>query len=518
MRFIKQLCLIVFGLLLTGAVAVAGDVSNALGSLTESKKLTSPDSTNRFYSEWQFSLQWSSRNLKALMNSIQDSYSHGLSPEDYHLGELGSKTESSEVRDVLATDAYLTLAGHLLGGKVNPVTIEPAWTAKRRERDLVAYLSAAISEGNISKSLEILAPSDEEYVQLRKALVRYRKLDDNGGWKPISAGERIKPGAKSLQVEAIRSRLEISGDIVKVSENRELYDLPLQNAVKKFQQRINLNPDGLIGSETIKNLNLSPEQRIDQLRINLERWRWLPDSMGSRHIRVNIADYRLEVYEGAKVKRVHDVIIGRTYRKTPIFSAEMSYIVLNPWWNIPGNLTRQDILPKIWKKPGTAESMGYQISDRNGNVLPADKVNWSDYSTSNFPYQVRQKPGVQNALGQVKFMFPNKHNVYLHDTSSRELFDKTQRDFSSGCIRVKDPLELANWVLQWNKDWSRSRMEAELKSGKEKVINLQSRIPVHLLYWTVVADIKNNGIRFINDVYNRDNKVLQALNAVHKIR
>ena len=280
----------------------------------------------------------------------------------------------------------------------------------------------------------------------------------------------------------------------------------------RFQRRANLDPDGVVGPATTRLLNLKPRERVDQIRVNLERWRWLPANPGDRHLRINIADYRLEAHEHNHITRVHDVIVGQYYRKTPVFSANLTYAILNPWWETPARLARLDKLPIFQKSPEKVEKLGFQVLDQDGKVLNTREIDWQKYNPSHFPFRLRQQPGPQNALGRIKFMLPNRHDVYLHDTPSRELFDKTRRDFSSGCIRVKDPVGLAEWVFRDNEDWPRERIERTIASGRETRVTLKQPVQTHLLYWTVVSSEETGDIRFIDDIYDRDPPVLGALN------
>ncbi len=490
----------------------ADDYQERLNTFIANNKLTSPDSLKIIYRDENTPLLWSSRQFKELVFSIKDTKSHGLRPEDYHFNLLISEKLENWKKDIYATDAYLTLAGHLLAGKVNPVSLEPAWTAKKREYDLVSYLKSALKNGDISKSLNRLAPSQPEYKILQAALARYTNIAHKGNWTKIETNYQLKPNIKSPEVTTLRKRLEENGEVGNKSKDRDLFDGDLLKSVKKVQTNSNIHPDGIVGPATLKILNLSPQDRIDQIRVNLERWRWMPETLGNKHIRVNIADYQLETFEADKKINTHDVIVGRTYRKTPVFSANMSYIVLNPRWEIPQSIATKDILPKIKKTPSLISDLGYEILDNQGNIQSQNSLDLQKYSLNHFPYRMRQKPGPQNALGLVKFMFPNKHNVYLHDTSSRELFTNIQRDFSSGCIRVKNPIDLVEWVLKGDNSWKRSNIDNSIASGNETFVSLKNKIAVHLLYFTVVPDKNDNNVRFLNDIYSRDAKVLVALN------
>lgn len=475
------------------------------------KSLRSPVSVKRVYGMTQAAL-WTPARLQSLLEAIESSQSHGLEPSDYHLAVLADSSVPAE-REVFATDAYLTLAGHLLGGRVDPVSLEPTWNAKGRSRDLPVYLLETIVDDSTTpaQSLERLAPSQPRYARLREALAHYNAVLQRGGWPKVNGGGLLKPGQTASWVPTLRARLIASGDYQGGLRDETYYDAELVHAIKTFQMRSNLEPDGIVGPITLRKLNLSAQDRVNQIKVNLERWRWLPEDMGHRHIRVNIADYRLEAHEGANVTEIFDVVVGRTYRQTPIFSGSMSYLVLNPWWEVPPKLARQDLLPKFQKDPGIFREMGYHILDAQGQRVDPYSVDWKALTPAKFPYRVRQEPGEKNALGRVKFMFPNQHAVYLHDTPSRDLFGKVRRDFSSGCIRVSDPLDLAAWVLRGTPQWSEARLMEVAGSGRETVVNMKDRIPVHLLYWTVVVNDETGDIRFIEDIYERDARVWAAI-------
>ncbi|MBB3046471.1 murein L,D-transpeptidase YcbB/YkuD [Litorivivens lipolytica] len=477
--------------------------------LAQSGGLYAPASVLRVY-DMAAGPHWDVPRLDALLDAIRNSATHGLTPDDYHRRQLIAADTDPVAREVYATDAYLTLAGHLLGGMVNPVTLEPTWTAKGRERDLATYFLEQ-KDSDIARSLEALAPAQPRYHRLREALIRYEIIAREGAWSQVPPGPAMKPGERSSRIASLRERLIASGDLVDLDGDPDFYNDALLQAVKTFQRRANLEPDGIVGPSTLRKLNLSAAERVQQIKVNLERWRWLPDDLGHRHIRVNIADYRLETHEGAEVTEIYDVVVGRPYRQTPVFSGSMSYLVLNPWWETPRKLARLDLLPKFQADPGIFTDMGYQILDTDGRPIDPGSVDWQSVSSSRFPYRVRQSPGAKNALGRVKFMFPNEHQVYLHDTPSRDLFSKTRRDFSSGCIRVNDPLDLAVWVLQGSPGWGRKKIEDIVESGKETTVRLAQKVPVHLLYWTVVVNDETGDIRFVEDIYDRDSRVWRAM-------
>ncbi|KAA5804006.1 L,D-transpeptidase family protein [Alkalicaulis satelles] len=479
------------------------------------------ETSQRFYDLRAGALSWTgpanAHHLGALVRAVEGAQRHGLRAADYHLAELAAAdAETPDERiDRLATDAYITLAAHLLSGRVDPVSIEPNWTAARRERDLAAYLHVALTQDAVEESLEGLAPASDSYRALMDMLERYRALEAAGGWARVDEGGVLRPGDRGARVAQMRARLAASGDLAEAdaqSEDPELFDSALEAAVRGFQRRLSLEPDGVVGARTLAQLNTTPAQRINQLRANMERWRWLPEDLGERHIRVNIADFTLEARAGGVVEQRHDVIVGRLFRRTPVFSASMTYFVLNPWWETPPSLTVRDKLPAFRNDPGSVERLGFQVIDRQGQLVDPSTIDWHAVPAQNFPYRVRQAPGPLNALGVVKFMFPNRHNVYIHDTPTRGLFARVRRDFSSGCIRVHDPMRLADWVAAETPDFTPERMRTIVERGNETRVSLRRPVMVHILYLTAVSDAEA-GVRFVDDLYERDGGLIAALDA-----
>lgn len=471
----------------------------------------------RFYRERDFQPIWTGRDRSALRDlqaAVDAAAAHGLSPSDYHASALAKAFEDGEwtAVEILATDAYLTLGAHLLRGKVDPVSVEPNWTASRRSADLIAHLVEAVENGRVRESLEALAPGAPSYKALQAALPRYEGITAAGGWPEVPDGPTLKPGMQGTRVAVLRRRLAAEGLLAQPTDGPDdVFDAATEAAVGTFQRRIGLEADGVAGPLTLRELNRSAAGRAAQIRANLERWRWLAEDLGDRHVRVNIADFRLETWTAGKPENVYDVIVGRTYRKTPVFSDRISFVVLNPWWETPPNIARLDKLPAFKSDPGAIQKLGFEVLDRGGNRLDATTIDWQAYTPRDFPFQLRQRPGPQNALGQVKLMFPNPHNVYLHDTPSRELFGRTRRDFSSGCVRVDRALELTAWTLSGTPGWDRERIDAAVTSGREVRVDLAAKVPVHIMYMTAVRAAAGT-IRFVSDLYDRDPRLIAALN------
>jgi murein L,D-transpeptidase YcbB/YkuD len=480
----------------------------------EGARLHDVASVRRFYRARDFAPAWTGAGCSAAMAglaaAIDFAASHGLSPADYHRAALASPDACAEEREVLATDAWLALAAHLHAGRVDPLSVEPDWRAQRPAIDAVARLEAALRAGRVMQDLEALAPADPTYAALRLALARWRSLAAGPAWPAIGEGPTLREGDSGPRVARLRARLAVEG--LAVDDRSEVFDAPLAEAVRAFQRGVDLDDDGVVGRLTQAELDHQPAWRVAQLRANLERWRWLPDDLDGRHIRVNIADFRLEARDGARIEQVHRVIVGREARRTPSFSADLRYLVLNPWWEVPRRLATQDKLPVFRRDPAQVDRLGFVVLDAWGRSVDHGGIDWAALSRDRFPYRLRQRPGPLNALGAVKLMMPNDHDVYLHDTPTRGLFARNRRDFSSGCIRVENTLDLAEWALAGVPDWDRARIDAAVASGVEKRVDLAAPIPVHLQYLTAVVDA-DGGLRFVADLYGRDEALVAALDA-----
>jgi len=468
-----------------------------------------------------------------LVNALRRADRDGLRPKDYHLAAIENLLEGvrADVRsggviipdrcaelDLLITDAFLAYGSHLLAGRVNPETLSPEWVANRRSADFATLLETALTSRDVTGTLARLAPPQPGFRRLREALVYHREVALRGGWPTIPDGVTLKRGDHAPPVAALRERLSLGGDLgVAQWEDAELFDEALEQALKRFQRRHGLTADGKMGASTRAELNVSAERRVEQLELNLERWRWLPQDLGRRHIIVNIAAFELEVVEEEAVVLAMRVVVGRPYQSTPVFSATVQYIVLNPYWNVPRGITVKEMLPRIKRDSSyfAREKLrvfkGWGLGARE--VDPAT-VDWAVITPAGFPFHLRQDSGALNSLGRVKFVFPNKFNVYLHDTPSRELFGKTQRDFSHGCIRIQQPIELAVYLLRQGQDprWNREAFLRALDEAVDRSVSLPEPIPIHLLYWTAWAD-GDGTIQFRPDIYGHDASLSEALRA-----
>jgi murein L,D-transpeptidase YcbB/YkuD len=474
-------------------------------------KLSAKTATQAYYAARPEARIWQDKiAFAALMSALEGLEAHGLDPDFYHRSALADPDLSLEAREWLATDAWFTAAAHMVYGKLDAVTLEPDWTAAKRQADLPAMLDKVRTDGTIAGSFDALAPQQKGYKALLSERARLMTVAEVEIVQ-IAAGELLRAGMSSARVKTLQTRLMQLG-VLAAGEVSGVMDAATVEAVKVFQTRAGLNDDGVVGAGTLGALNRGVQGQIEQVDVNLERWRWLPDELGRRHLRANIADFNVTAYKDGVAERTHLTIVGKTFRKTPVFSDEVDYIVLNPWWETPPSLARADKLPLFKRDPAAVQRLGFQVLDRSGTVVNASTIDWNAVPAGTMPYRIRQAPGDQNALGQVKIIFPNKHNVYFHDTPTRGLFAQRQRAFSSGCLRTQDPIDLSEWLLNETPNWGRDKIDAALVTKKETRVNLASKVPVHILYSTVVSE-EGGGVRYLDDIYQRDAAVLTGLRA-----
>lgn len=504
----------------------------------------------RFYEERAFEPAWTGADAplaaaRTLFAILSDAERHGLRATDYHVGRIGALLAALDSQDaaapppdetverdrslrlttldLLLTDGALLFASHLASGKTDPTSVHPQWRADRPELDSAAFLAGALETGALRRAYAELEPPAPEYRRMIAALERLRRVADTGGWETFPPGPALHPGEIDPRVPALHARLAASGDlpaVVRGTPSAEadplLYDETLAAGVRSFQSRHGLSADGVIGDRTAAALAVPVERRIDQVLVNLERWRWLPRDLGERHLRVNIAGFELQLVDRGSVVLSMRVIVGKQYTKTPVFSGRMTYLVLNPAWWVPGSIARGEILPKVQADPGYLEKNGYEILDGTGpsaRVLDPASIDWAALSPGAFPYVVRQRPGPGSSLGRIKLMLPNPYNVYLHDTPEKRLFERDVRAFSHGCIRLERAFDLAAYLLRDDPEWSAERLEEEIASGEQKTVLLPRPLPVHIQYWTAWVD-PAGALQLRDDVYRRDAAVLAALRSV----
>ena len=471
-----------------------------------------------------FQLLWQNpQNVKDLLTDVGRVAEEGLNPEDYHLSQLlvlklrldENKSPDPSLLadyDILLTDSLVRLCYHTQFGKVDPESLDPAWnmTPQIHNKNPVAAIEKRLRTGSLAKGLNNIRPEIDYYQLLKGVLKKYRDIQDAGGWEPVPEGPTLKPGMTDQRIPLLRKRLSITGDYEGTVTDSEHYDEDLKEAVMLFQYKHRLKADGAVGKNTYASLNIPVKKKIEQIRVNLERARWVFQKEPSDYVAVDIAGFRAYHFEGINPNWSSKVQVGKPFRKTPVFKSKIKYIVFNPTWTVPPTILEEDILPRIKKNPGYLSKMKISVIDRNGLTVDPSSVNWSKYS-KNVPYTLRQEPGPHNALGRMKFIFPNKHFIYLHDTPSRSLYGRKDRAFSSGCIRVEKNIELAEILLNDPENWNRKRIQELLDTNKTQRVNLSKPKPVMLLYLTVWFDENDNFI-FMRDVYERDPAVLEGLN------
>jgi len=469
---------------------------------------------------------------KAFAKALSHVESHGLHPDDYHfscinkwidrLGIIARKElpeESNHLAsiDIVMTDAFMIFGSHLAEGKVNPELLYPHWLSEKRKADVFAILNYLLSGGSLDIALRKLAPPYADYWRLVNAANRLKSIVDGGGWSMLTTSKTLRKGDRGPNVFLLRERLRKSGDLMaEKASNEIIFDENLEIDVKNFQIRHGLEIDGVVGRKTREALNVSAMERWRQILLNLERWRWLPHHWGNRYIIVNSPAFTLEAYDDDQMQLAMKVIVGETYKRTPVFSEEISSLEINPYWNVPHSITIFELLPEIKKDSGYLTKNHYELLsgwEESSPSLDPASIAWENIGTENFPGRLRQKPGPWNNLGRIKFMFPNRFDVYLHDTPYRNLFEKNNRALSHGCIRVGSPMELALFVLQNEVYWTRERIQALIDSGRRHVVDVRDSCMVHILYWTCWVG-KDGKINFRKDIYSRDGALWDALKKV----
>jgi L,D-transpeptidase YcbB len=464
-----------------------------------------------------------------LLEAIRSAPGDGLPVTDSGIGDLAfdprfdvllsdgnfSAFEYNLARlDVALTAAMLQYAAQLSQGCIRPEGLAETDTSHGMPsiRDLPGELAHALNENRLENFVRSLSPPHRAYRELKRILNQYRRIQVAGGWPLIDAGPPLKIGDPDARVTTLRRHLEITGDLQVDSRLAgDRFDLHLEAAVKRFQRRHGLEPDGIVGAATRRVLNIPIENRIIQLMLNMERWRWYPNNMGSRYVMVNIPGFELQLVENEAAVLTMRAIVGRVSRPTPILSSRLTYLKLNPFWNIPQEIARQDLLPKIQADPEFLDRKGIRVFDswqEDAPALDPYGIGWSALSKDHFPYRLQQQPAADNALGRIKFMFPNRQSVYIHDTPGKSLFNRPQRLFSSGCVRVENPLVLAQYLLS-DQRWTRRRLALAVDSGQSRTIILQTPVPVYLVYFTAWTNADGR-VQFRDDVYGRDRRLLLA--------
>ncbi len=464
--------------------------------------------------------------MDALIHAIHAAADEGLDPELYSASMLdarhqeaskgfltkkGFKPEEATAMDVWLTWLYMKYASDLADGISDLAHADPRWQIKPEAFDALAYLEGALRDNRVEQSLQDLVPNNPEYAGLKKALASYRQMAAKGGWPqvPGSAALKLKPGRPSAIVPPLAARLAATDDYsgtVPAADQPAVYGPELQEPVKRFQRRHGLQDDGIVGGPTVAEMNVPVEARIRQIELNMERWRWLPRDLGERYVLVNIPEMRLDIRDHGQVPLSMRVVVGKPDAQTPIFNDEMTHIVFAPYWNVPPDIAQKETMPSVMRDPAFLSRMNMEVVDAKGNPVDPGSVDLS--SPGN--YRFRQRPGTSNALGLVKFMFPNQFDVYLHDTPADSLFARASRSLSHGCVRVEQPEQLAQYVLRDQPEWTPEKISEAMHAGQEQTVKLKEPIPVYLGYWT--ARVTPDGIvQFRKDVYGIDGRLTTKL-------
>jgi murein L,D-transpeptidase YcbB/YkuD len=400
--------------------------------------------------------------------------------------------------------ALLAFAHDVAIGRVSPSAINPHWKSQREVPDLAASLDQFANRG-LEQWIASVQPQHPEYVALQRALRALRSQQQQGMWPKVPA-RPFKPGTSDPAVAILRERLAASGELAPATvTDTATYDEPLTAAVKTFQEHHALKATGLVDQATLAAMNVPLSERIRQVEINLERWRWMPDDFGARHFLVNIPAFLLMARENGTTVRAIRVIVGKTGHETPIFSGDLETVVFSPYWNVPDSIAEDETAPAVRRDPSFLTRNQIEVVRRSTSgvkVVDPAAVNWYDPDELS-QLSFRQRPGAKNALGHVKFLFPNAFNVYLHDTPTDSLFVRPRRAFSHGCVRVEEPEALASYVLRDRPEWTTERISSAMNAGVEKYVQLDETIPVHIVYFTTWVD-EQGGLYFLPDVYGYD--------------
>ncbi|MEJ7694574.1 L,D-transpeptidase family protein [Daejeonella sp.] len=484
------------------------------------------DWAKKFYRERSFKLGWFKNNeivpqANEMMTMISKAGEEGLDPKKYQFKDFKTMfanleaakadsakfTEIQKEIDVALTGTYFVWASDYYRGVIIPKeNKEIEWDVKRNKIKLHKALMTVLNERESKYSYAKFSPLHPEYARLKSALANYRKVQAAGGWPKVTS-TKYAVGQKSPAVSGLKKRLGLaSAD--------STFNAETVTALKNFQSAQGLKPDGNLGPETVKLLNVPVDQRIKQIILNMERWRWIPKSFEEDYLIVNIPEFRLRVFEKGKEALAMNVIVGKTMNSTPIFSDKMENVVLAPYWNVPASIVRDELGSKIANDPGYLERTNMELVDSKGNQVDPSQVDFSSVTRDSWKYILRKKPGPKNDLGDVKFIFPNTNDIYLHDTPHDELFSQAKRNFSHGCVRVERPLELAEYLLR-PVGWDMGKIQSTIAQGTEKHVRLKQVLPVYLVYFTAWADESGN-VHFREDIYGHDRTLAQQyFNEVH---
>jgi murein L,D-transpeptidase YcbB/YkuD len=439
--------------------------------------------------------------VTALLTAVSNADSDAIRLADFPLAELSRTLQALDDKptaqqlaeaDVLLSSVFAAYGEDMLTGQISPNGLAQAWHINSQDEKVDSALSLTMREDDFGSGLVRMRPTDAGYDSLRMQLGQYRALAGKGDWPTIPDGRALKRGDhdSATRLEALRGRLRAEGYLGEDSVAAPgVYDAALAGAIASFQARHSIAVDSMLGKETLDALNVPVAYRVAQIASNLERYRWMPRDLGQRYILVNVPEFYLHAYDSGQKALDMKVIVGQEYedKATPVFSDSMEYVVFRPYWNVTPNIAAKEIFPKVAQDPGYLAANDMEVYSDHGRQA------------------VRQRPGPKNALGYVKFLFPNDYNIYLHDTPNHELFAKDVRAFSHGCIRVEKPAELAQWVLGWPAD----KVDAAMHGADNHQVNVPQKIPVYIVYFTTF--VQDGQLNFGNDLYDRDSKLVAQM-------
>lgn len=510
--------------LAAGFAATSGMASRAAASGIDpyrqavAEAAAGDEALSGFYADRDYAPIWTSAadaaRRGAFVTAVSEAGAHGLpqlryAPDQIVAEFAGARTEGDRGRiEVGMSRMFLQYASDMATGVLTPSTIEKGMVREVPRRDRRQLLDAFAATPTPDAYLATLVPAAPDYARLLKVKFDLERLIESGGWGPQVKAKALKPGATGDEVVALRDRLVAMGYLERTATAE--YDTAMQAAVQTFQDEHGLAADGTAGQGTIAEINVEPVERLRSVVVAMERLRWINFPLGERHIWVNEADFTAKVIDDDKVTFETRAIVGKNGGDTrsPEFSDQMEFMVVNPTWNVPRSIVTKEYLPLLQKNPNAVSYL--KLIDSKGRAVSRDGMDFSQYTASNFPYALKQPPSDGNALGLVKFMFPNKYNIYLHDTPTKPLFKREVRAFSHGCIRLADPFDLAYTLLSRQTDDPRGTFKAALDSGRETIINLERPIPVHLVYFTAWPTPKGR-MTYRRDIYGRDAAVYAAL-------
>jgi murein L,D-transpeptidase YcbB/YkuD len=443
-----------------------------------------------------------------------------LAPQDTHvvrpaLQQLYDKIvqDSGRIASADASRLEMMLTGEFFaygnkewGGMTSDTAKGLEWFIPRKKLDMESLLDSLVQRpGNT-----FAEPVNRYYITLRDALKKLASLEKNGRWDSIHADKKIyKKGDSAAVITAVKDRLHAWGDLP-LQDTSPVFTAALDTALRSFQERMGLAVNGSIQQPVLNALNVPLEKRIRQVLLNMERMRWVPVDPGNNYLLVNIPEFKLHVYENGRLSWSCNVVVGKPGASTVIFTKPLKHVVFSPYWNVPPGILANEVLPAVKRNPGYLARQNMEVVGASGKQIPAGSISWSKYSGSGFPYIIRQKPGRSNALGKVKFLFPNEYNIYLHDTPSRYLFGETKRSFSHGCIRVAEPKRLAEWILRNDPAWTPEKIDKAMNDSKEKFVQVKDTLPVFIGYFTAFVNSRGQ-LNFRDDVYGHDAKLAAQL-------